>query len=265
MRYAAMDGTLGRRQQTAEAVLPLAGEAGLAGVEVSLRSDYTADPLWSPDGARAVRARARALGLEIPSLALLMLNDGGFTGDEATRARARAIVRRGIDLARELGAGIILLPFFGAGAITDERGIAQVIEELRALAPTAEESGVRLGIETTLPAPTVVGILAAVSSPAVTAYFDVANAVWLGYDPVDELETLQAAGALPQIHIKDIQERPGDRGPGEGRVPYPQVARALRRLGYDGYLVFETPATDDPVTAARRHRAFLDGLLAERT
>ena len=101
------------------------------------------------------------------------------------------------------------------------------------------------------------------------AYFDVANAVWLGYDPVVELETLHAAGALqphPQLHVKDVAERPGDRPPGEGRVPYPALAAALRRLDYDGYLVFETRPTDDPSAAARRHRAFMQTLLeATRT
>jgi L-ribulose-5-phosphate 3-epimerase len=261
VKYAAMDGSLGRGTRPAEAVFPMAKEAGLDGVEVSLRADYADDALWTVSGARAVRDAAAALGLEIPSLALLMLNQGSFAGEDAIRDRARGIVAHGIDLARSIGARLILLPFFGAGKIDGEVGVGRVIEDLRTLAPTAEEAGVRLGIETTLPAPAVVEILRAVASPAVTNYFDVANAVWLGYDPIAELATLDAAGAIPQIHVKDIQEQPGDRAPGEGRVPYPPVARALRRLGYDGYLVFETPATADPVAAARRHRTFIDGLL----
>lgn len=262
MRYGAMDGSLGRGKQSAPSVLAVAHEAGLDGVEVCLRGDYADDSLWTVSGARSVAAAARALGLEIPSLALLMLNQGSFAGDDPTRERARGIVRHAIDLARELGARIILLPFFGAGKIDGETGVARVVEELRALAPAAAAGGVKLGIETTLPAPVVVDVLRAVDSPVITNYFDVANAVWLGYDPIAELETLIAAGALPQIHIKDIQDQPGDRAPGDGRVPYALVGKALRRLGYDGYLIFETPATDDPVNAARRHRSFIAGVLA---
>lgn len=262
MRYAAMDFTLGRAQQPVETILPVAREAGLDGVELCLRGDYAQDSLWSLDGARAIAARASNEGLDIPSLTLLMLNQGGFAGDPRTRQRARDIVHHSIDVAAALGARIILLPFFGAGRIEGVEGIAQVVEDLRALASTARQAGVVLGIETTLPAPTVVEIVRAVDSPAVSNYFDIANAVWLGYDPVAEVETLHAAGALPQIHVKDIQEKPGDRGPGEGRVPYPAVADALRRVGYDGYLVFETPPTDDPVAAARRHLTFMKDLLA---
>lgn len=263
IRYAAMDGSLGRGSGPAEAVLPRASEAGLDGVEVCLRTDYVEDSLWSISGARSIRAHAGEFGLEIPSLTLLMLNRGGFAGDSATRERARGIVRHSIELARELGAGIILLPFFGAGEIRNDAGIAQVIEDLQSLAPTAEAAGVRLGIETTLTAGSILEILRAVRSPAVTDYFDVANAVWLGYDPVAELETLHRAEALPQVHVKDIHENPGDRAPGEGRVPYPAVARVLRRLNYTGYLVLETPPTDDPAGAARRHCRFLADLLAE--
>lgn len=263
MRYGAMDGSLGRGKQPARSVLAIAREAGLDGVEVCLRGDYADDSLWTVSGARSVAAAARALGLEIPSLALLMLNQGSLAGDDPTRERARGIVRHAIDLAHELGAGIILLPFFGVGKIDGEAGIARVVDDLRSLAPAAAARGVKLGIETTLPAPTVVDVLRAVDSPAVTNYFDVANAVWLGYDPIAELETLNAANALPRIHLKDIQDQPGDRAPGEGRVPYPLVGKALRRLGYDGYLVFETPATDAPVDAARRHHSFIAGLLAD--
>ena len=85
-------------------------------------------------------------------------------------------------------------------------------------------------------------------------YFDVANAVWLGYEPVAELEVLSAAGALTQMHVKELEESSRDRPPAElwrsatGRLAslerpsYPDVAAALRRLSYDGYLVFETDA-----------------------
>lgn len=261
MRYAAMDSSLGRGGQPASSIFPIAREAGLDGVELCLRADYARDALWSLAGARSARSSARAVGLDIPSLALLMLNEGSFAGDGERRERARSIVRHSIEVAREVGARIILLPFFGAGRIEGPTAVAQVIEALHSLAPVAEAAGVMLGIETTLPAASVVDIVRAVGSPAVSNYFDVANAVWLTYDPVTELEALSAAGALPQIHIKDIQEQPGDRPPGEGRVPYPAVAAALRRLAYDGYLVFETHPTTDPVAAARRHMAFVSALL----
>ncbi len=261
MRYAAMDQSLGRGTGPATAIFPAAREAELDGVELCLGSGYVDDPLWSLPSARTTATAARDSGLDLPSFALLMLNAGGFSGDARTRERARDIVRHAIAVAHELAARLILLPFFGAGTIEGTVAIDQVTADLRSLAPVAEQAGVRLGIETTLRAPTVVGILRLVDSRAVTAYFDIANAVWLGYDPVAELETLSAADALPQIHVKDIQDRPGDRPLGQGRVSYPAVATALRRLGYDGYLVFETTPTAQPATAARHNVVLMERYL----
>lgn len=261
MRYGAMDGSLGRGARPADTVIPVARQAGLDGVELCLRADYADDPLWSPSRARETAATARAEGIDIPSLTLLMLNQGSFAGPADVRERARDVVRHGVDLAAALGARVILLPFFGAGKIADDLGVAQVIEDLRLLAPSALSAGVTLAIETTLPAPQVVEILRAVDSPSVSNYFDLANAVWLGYDVVREMETLAAASALRQVHVKDVRERPGDCDPGDGRVPYPAAMDAAKRLGYDGYLILETQPTDDPVAAARRHVAFVRGLL----
>jgi sugar phosphate isomerase/epimerase len=256
-----MDGALGRGLGAAQSVFLIAREAGLDGVECCLRTGYEDDALWTLDGARRVRDAAADAGLDLPSLSLLILNQGGFAGDGATRERARSVVRHGIDVAHALGARTILLPFFGAGKIAGDAALGQVVEDLSGLAPAAAAAGVRLGIESTLPAATVLGAVRQIGSPAVTVYFDVANAVWLGYDPVAEIETLAAAGELPQIHVKDIVESPGDAAPGEGRVPYPDVAAALTRAGYDGYLVFETRPTDEPAAAARRHKAYMEGLL----
>lgn len=227
MRYGAMDGSLGRPPLSLDAVVRAARDAGLDGVEPCLRGDYARDAIWTEEGARATRAAARGRGIELPSLTLLMLNQGGFTGDESTCRRAREIVAHSVDLATWLGAATILLPFFGAGEIDGPEAKVRVGDDLRALAPGAEAAGVVLAIETTLPAHDMVTMVRAIASSAVSIYYDVSNAVWLGYDPIAELATLHAAGMLPQIHIKDGKVRTGDAAPGEGRAPYPAVAAAL--------------------------------------
>ena len=265
VRFGAMEGSL--KSHAGEGgvrdVFALAREAGLDGVELGFRAGYADDPLWREGAAKEAANVAREEGIDIPSIALLMLNQGSFAGDDSTRAAARSAVRQGIDIATWLGARTMLLPFFGVGKIEGDGAFDRVIEDCRTLAPAAEQAGVTLGLETTLPAPEVVQLVRAVRSPAVRAYFDIGNAASLGYDPVQELETLSAAGLLvDQLHVKDLQERLNDVPPGEGRVPYPAVVQKLREIGFDGWFVFETRATEDPAAAARRHRAFLTTLLA---
>jgi len=41
--------------------------------------------------------------------------------------------------------------------------------------------------------------------------------------------------------------------PGEGRVDFANVCKAIKDIGYNRYLVLETPATDKPEEAAARN------------
>ena len=50
---------------------------------------------------------------------------------------------------------------------------------------------------------------------------------------------------------------------GQGDVDFAAVASALKAMGYDGWVILETPATDDPVAAAQANLDFARQLLAE--
>ncbi|HEX2035006.1 MAG TPA: sugar phosphate isomerase/epimerase family protein [Chloroflexota bacterium] len=256
MPFGVMDAVLRRGP---EAAVIAAGELGFDGVEVTLGRDYAANPVWSAEGRRAVKAAARAAGVEVPSVCLGVLNQGGFANDAATRARARDLIKETVEVAADLGAKVILVPFFGEGTIKDERGIEQTIEDAAACAPVAAAAGVVLGLETTLRAAELRRIVSAVDSPAVRVYFDAGNAVWLGYDPAAEVRDL--AGLIAQVHIKDTERQPGDRMLGEGRVDFGAVAGALREQGYQGYFVLETTAGGDPAWSARQNLAYIRQLL----
>jgi sugar phosphate isomerase/epimerase len=55
------------------------------------------------------------------------------------------------------------------------------------------------------------------------------------------------------IHIKDK----GGNLLGEGEVDWDGCIKAIRRIGYDGWLVLETRATDDPRKAAEENLKFI--------
>src|SRR5688572_2376037 len=164
VRFGAMEGSLKSHagENGVRDVFALARDAGLDGVELGFRAGYADDPLWREDCAREAAKIAGEDGVAIPSIAVLMLNQGSFAGDDATRAAARSAVRQGIDVATWLGARTMLLPFFGVGKIEGAGAVDKVIEDCRALAPAAEHAGVTLGLETTLPAPQVVELVRAV-------------------------------------------------------------------------------------------------------
>ncbi|MGB9597989.1 MAG: TIM barrel protein [Candidatus Poribacteria bacterium] len=47
---------------------------------------------------------------------------------------------------------------------------------------------------------------------------------------------------------------------GEGRVDFKGVREAIKKIGYDGYMVLETPRGDDPKASASKNLAFTKNL-----
>jgi sugar phosphate isomerase/epimerase len=89
-----------------------------------------------------------------------------------------------------------------------------------------------------------------VNSPYVKVYYDFGNGLSLGSVPQREIARL--GKRIAQVHAKD----PGGEYMGEGWVNMAAVSGALKAIGYDGWLVLETPATDDPRAAAARNLKF---------
>jgi len=78
-------------------------------------------------------------------------------------------------------------------------------------------------------------------SPWLKAYFDVGNVVFYGF-PQDWIRTL--GPRIVKVHLKDFQlDRPNGRftwkNLGEGDINWPEVARALHEVKYNGYVTTE--------------------------
>jgi len=83
-------------------------------------------------------------------------------------------------------------------------------------------------------------------SPWLKAYFDVGNVVIHGF-PQDWIRTL--GPRIVKVHLKDFNfDRPNGRFTwkpiGEGDIDWPEVRRALRDVGYSGYVTTEVAAGD---------------------
>lgn len=217
----------------------LARQLGFAGVEVGL----TRAALRAEGAPRlaALCAAMQSTGARIPSLVLGEHNDGGIGSADAAVADAAAEdIREAILWADALGAPIILVPFFFAGAIDDPAASDRAAAFFRQLCPLAEARGVTLAYEGTLPAARIHALAASIDSPAFGCYFDLANVVWLGMDTPTEIRALGTL--IRQVHMKESLVGPGDVRPGQGRVNYAGSAAALQEIGYQGWVVLETPS-----------------------
>jgi L-ribulose-5-phosphate 3-epimerase len=249
MRPGVMDEVIAARDDGE--VFARAARIGFAGVEVALRRDELRAP-GQERLRRLVQARD-ASGLELPSLVLGDLNGGGLgSPDPAVAEAAAEDIRRAVGWAAELGADIILVPFFLAGELVEDADVDRAGRALHELCPLAAERGVRLCYEGTLPSDRVRDLAARVQSPAFGVYFDLANPVNRGMDTATELRAL--GDLVRRVHLKDTRVRGADVHPGLGRVDFAESVRALADVGYDGWLVFETPPAPEEVV--RRDLSF---------
>lgn len=236
-----------------EASFQKAKEIGFDGVEVCMGVKYREHLLWQDGGIDKVNDLAAAAGVEVPSL-----SPGGFTAysfthpTDSTRTEGIAKLQYLAEIAPQLGAKVILVPFFGNGKIEDAHiNAPRFIDGLKAAAETAEKHGISLAVESTLTAEQHQRIIDNVGSSAVGVYYDMGNATGFGYDSPSEIRSL--GSAISQMHIKDT----GGNHAGEGDVDFPAVFSATHAIGYDSWFVLETPGKDDPVASAAQNLNFV--------
>ncbi|MEJ7605053.1 MAG: TIM barrel protein, partial [Bryobacteraceae bacterium] len=167
-------------------------------------------------------------------------------------------VSDGIRVTRKLGAKVMLLPFFGKGALMTQQDKDFVGDTLREIAPEADRAGITLGLENTISAEDNVRILERGRSKSVLVYYDIGNSAGNGFDVVREIEWL-GGKRICQLHFKD---NPGYLG--EGKIDLPAVVRAVSRIGFKGFANLETASPSNGVEAdMKRNLTFVKIIVAE--
>ena len=146
-----------------------------------------------------------------------------------------------IPITKKLNARVILLPFFGKGALTTHEEMDYVGDALREIAPEAEKAGVILGLEDTISAEDNVRIMERTKSPAVLTYYDVGNSTEGGFDVVKEIRWL-GKDRICQFHLKDNPHYLG-----EGNIDFPPVIKAIQDIGFRGFANLETASPSQSI------------------
>ena len=260
-------------EQPLSTVFAVASELGFEGVELDWYDFAEAQPggPLAPENRETIRQAAAQAGVDIPSVAAHFLNQGGLA-DAQKEAFGLDAVRAGIRLCTDLGATYLLVPFFGPAMMHDRQAVARLEKNLRLLAPEAEQAGVTVAIEHTLRGDETAALLDRVDSPYIGDYWDMANCMGLGYDPLEEIA--QLGQHIVRVHAKEYHQ--GDAPPGtpeephftglntkpfgQGDVPVPAVLSALQQIGYDSYVVLETGKFDDARRSAKAALSLLQDL-----
>ena len=219
----------------------LAARVGFSGVQVSLGRKPIGDklPLDNDELIAQYKAEAKKHNTRLMGTCLDILHVNYLKNDKL----GAKWVADSIPITKKLGTKVILLPFFGKGALQTQAEMDYVGDVLREIAPEAEKQGVILGLEDTISAEDNVRIADRARSKAVLTYYDIGNSTRMGFDVVKEIRWL-GKKRICQMHLKD---NPGYLG--EGKIDIPAVLKSMRDIGYDACALLETDSPSKNIEA----------------
>ncbi len=255
LRVGVPDWSLG--QSAKIEAIPLAAKIGFEGVQISL--GIAADgalPLGDAARQKAYLDEARRAAVPITSCRVEMLHRNYLPSRDPL---APKWIAEAIPIAKALGFKVILVPFFGEGAIKTPEEMDYVGDVLRELGPQAEKAGVILGLEDTISARDNVRIMERSKSPAVLTYYDVGNSSQNGFNVVEEIRWL-GRDRICEVHLKDNPNYLG-----EGKIDFVAVIAALADIGFSQWAQLETTNPTKNVEADMgRNLAFIRKLTNAR-
>jgi hexulose-6-phosphate isomerase len=231
-----------------------AKDKGFEGIELCLALTGELTPKTTRRQCEQILKDADAIGISVASLATGVYWDVSLTDDSAAvRRRARAITEAYLEKAAWLKVDAVLVVpgavdvFFKPDApVVPYRAVwERSQEQLKALARKAEQLKVVMAVENVwnrfLLSPVEMAYFVdSIGSDYVACYFDVGNVLPFGY-PQDWIRTL--GSRVKRIHMKDFKRAVGNFNGfcdlTEGDVPWAEVMKALKEVGYKGPVTAE--------------------------
>lgn len=232
----------------------LAADAGFEGVELAVNASGELALTSKDSEVLAVKNMAGEFGLSLYSLTCGLCWDYWLNDDDkAHRQKAKDNIVRQMETAKLLGAdtvlvvpGVVNADFIDPDKKVDyQTAYDRSLESLNELKCVAEELQIQIGLENVwnkflLSPMEMKDFIDKIGSEYVGSYLDVGNTVYCGY-PEDWVRIL--GKRIRKVHFKDYRRQAGGlHGFVDllaGDVNYPEVMKAFREIGYDGWVSAE--------------------------
>lgn len=240
-----------------------AAEIGFDTIEWVFEAEgMEANPIWSREGREQIRRRIESTGVQVETLcANYFVTHPFFRVPESERADNVRRLKTLIDQAADIGTKTLLIPVLEASEIRSDEDKTALLESLRGPLAEARSQGIKLSLESELPAPELCDLIDRSGETNLGIYYDCGNATARGYDAAEEVSLLRAR--IAGIHIKDRPRGGGNVPLGTGDLNFGAFFEALDSFSDCGLLVLETTPGNDAVAFAKRHLAIVRGHLRD--
>lgn len=239
----------------------LARKFGYDGIEIAPFTLSSDPPRLTSAERKELRSTAADHGLAITSLHYLLRAPSGLSitsADDTQRTRTVEVMRNLCALAADLGAKVLVHGSPDQRKLADEDGRKRGADCFAAVAQAAQSSGVVYCIEPLSRDQTAfvntieeaANIAHQIGGPSVRTMLDCSSAALTETESVPDLiRRWIPTGLIAHVHFND----PNRRGPGDGKLDFGPILRALREVNYRGDAAIE-PFIYEPDGAACAER-----------
>lgn len=163
-----------------------------------------------------------------------------------------------------LGINTVLVSFFDENSLRTDHDKDLAIKQLSSPAWYAGVIGVRLAVETEMPALELKDFVLSFKNPYIGVYYDIGNMASMGVNVVDEIHILDKL--ILGVHVKDRLANGGKTVPlGEGCVKFKEAFTALREVGYKGPFIIQGARSENisDISLNKKYHDFCRNILAE--
>jgi sugar phosphate isomerase/epimerase len=223
------------------------GEAGLDGLQLDFGSYEEGYFMAQRRMMDAYLEDGAKYGVAFPSVVLNDLGFHGFVDGPGSKDYEIAVesLYIGLETAKYMNVGALMVPQFWANEITDDRKLENAAAVLKRLCEKAGEYGIDIMSETTLDAKRQIALMQAVDMPNISTFYDSQNYYFFkGYDQKQTIETLYPYMGR-QLHVKDCVGHDYDGGVlsgallGQGDSDFMATVDHLRKMDYSGWVILE--------------------------
>lgn len=202
------------------------------------------NPIFKEDGIADIKRLSSIHNVRINSVVADYFMTKRLFGDDKLEVdEAMATLDLLIKACIKAGIPLIEIPLVDAAALRTKDDKVQLVKNLKGAIISAAEMGVKIGLETSLPADEFRDLVMALGGRAKTyVNYDIGNSASLGYDPKKEIALL--GEFIANVHIKD-RVKGGSTVPlGEGDADFRSVFAELKKANYTGDFIIQAARQD---------------------
>lgn len=223
---------------------------------------YQTNPIWTTNGIGLIKKLADNSGVKVQSVcADYFMAHPFFRVPENERLHSIEVLEKLIIQSSKLGVCSILLPVLERSEIKIEAEKNELLNSLINPLKLAKSHGIKLGLETELPAKEYLDLIQRGNHHALGVYYDVGNATACGYDTAEDIHILRKY--LCGIHIKDRKVGGKSVLLGQGDTDFKNFFHSLNNIEYQGQITLQTAFGKDFIEDAKNHINFIKDLLIQ--